>query len=404
MENTWKMHEKTCFTIEEIVALTGRSSTSIYRYIKSGKLKANKVKGDGKPSYIIPINEVEDFFGIDWKKHEKNMFNTENTMKKTWKNHENEKPLTQETLMETMEKFFSSKQSELVKPMEQQALYKLGKVEQENLFLKQKLETILEENRQLQEQIKALPGPVESIQQVLQENSQNLTLLQKEKEDLLTQVEEYKHLPEKLEDTVRKLREKENEIKAIELKLQKEKEETEARLLREKEEAIKEQKVKLLQEKAEAEARIKSEKEEIEIRLIKETKELEARLKSEEEEKSRAKVEAEEALKQLTSLPAPVESIHQILLDNANNIKELAKEKDSFQSVLKEHEATIKEKERALKDIEELRRQELEQVKKQAEEKEAKIKAEAEEREKQIAEAWKKELEEAKKPWWKKLW
>ena len=84
------------------------------------------------------------------------------------------------------------------------------------------------------------------------------------------------------------------------------------------------------------------------------------------------------------------EGLNQVLLDNANNIKELAKEKDNFQSTLKEQEATIREKERALKDLEELHKQKLEQALKQAEEEK-----------KQIAEVWKKELEEAKKPWWK---
>lgn len=357
MENTWKIHEKTCFTIEEIVKLTGRSSTSIYRYIKNGKLKANKVKGGGKPSYVISVDDFEQCFNIDWKIHEKNMVNAEKNMKKTWENNENEKPLTQEILMETMEKFFSTKQSELVKPMEQQALYKLGKVEQENQFLREKMETILEENSQLREQIKALPGPVESIKQILVENIENVTMLHKEKEELLNRLEErekelenYISLSLQLESTSQKLHEKEDEIKSIK-------------------------------------SMVKREKDDIEIKLVK--------------EKEEALTEAEEALKQLKELPAPVESINQILLDNANNIKELTKERDKFQRVLKEHEATIKEKEKILKDIEELRKQELEDLKKQTEEEKARLKSESEEREKQIAEAWKKELEEAKKPWWK---
>jgi len=385
MENTWKIHEKTCFTIEEIVKLTGRSSTSIYRYIKNGKLKANKVKGDGKPSYVISVDDVEQCFNIDWKKHEKNMVNAEKNMKKTWENNENEKPLTQETLMETMEKFFSSKQSELVKPMEQQALYKLGKVEQENQFLREKMETILEENNQLREQIKALPGPVESIQQILVENTENVTMLHKEKEKLLNRLEErekelenYISLSLQLESTSQKLHEKEDEIKSIKTMVKREKDEIEIKLVKEKEEALTE---------AEEAKKRKEELEEI--------------LKQESEEKSRAKAETEKALKQLKELPAPVESIQQILLDNANNIKELTKERDNFQSVLKENEATIKEKERALKELDELRRQELEDLKKQTDEEKARLKSEAEEREKQIAEAWKKELELAKKPWWK---
>ncbi|MEQ8192401.1 MAG: hypothetical protein ABRQ39_30830 [Candidatus Eremiobacterota bacterium] len=385
MENTWKIHEKTCFTIEEIVKLTGRSSTSIYRYIKNGKLKANKVKGDGKPSYVISVDDVEQCFNIDWKKHGKNMVNAEKNMKKTWENNENEKPLTQETLMETMEKFFSTKQSELVKPMEQQALYKLGKVEQENQFLREKMETILEENSQLREQIKALPGPVESIQQILVENTENLTMLQKEKEELLNRLKErekelenYISLSLQLESTSQKLHEKEDEMKSIKTMVKREKDEVEIKLLKEKEEALTEAK----------EAKKRKE-------------ELEEIVKQESEEKAMAKAEAEEALKQLKELPAPVESIQQILLDNANNIKALAKEKDNFQSVLKEHEATIKEKERALKELDELRRQELEKLK-QEHEKKLKLMSDSAEKEKiEIVEAWKKKTEELERPWWK---
>ncbi|MEQ8225872.1 MAG: hypothetical protein ABRQ37_26405, partial [Candidatus Eremiobacterota bacterium] len=102
------------------------------------------------------------------------------------------------------------------------------------------------------------------------------------------------------------------------------------------------------------------------------------------------KARAESIQKEKEEQIRKAEGFNQVLLDNANNIKELAKEKDKFQSVLKEHEATIKEKERALKDLEKLHRAELDQALKQAEEKQM-----------EISEAWKKELELAKRPWWK---
>lgn len=112
---------------------------------------------------------------------------------------------------------------------------------------------------------------------------------------------------------------------------------------------------------------------------------------------------------QIKALPGPVE------LENKDNmILLLEKEKETFQSALKEHEVTIKEKERTLKELDDLHRQELEKLKQQAEEEKKKLqseaeaekdrlKTEAEEREKQISEAWKKELELARRPWWK-LW
>jgi len=164
---------------------------------------------------------------------------------------------------ENIKKVIEDKQSQLMKPLEEQALFISGKLTQENLFLKAKVETLLQEL----EQYKALPGPAE-----LETKENTILLLQKEKEEQIRKAE----------------------------------------------------------------------------------------------------------------------GLNQVLLDNANNIKELAKEKDNFQSALKEQEATIREKERALKDLEEIHRAELEQALKQAEEEK-----------KQIAEIWKKELEQAKRPWYK---
>ncbi|MEQ8192694.1 MAG: hypothetical protein ABRQ39_32310, partial [Candidatus Eremiobacterota bacterium] len=88
--------------------------------------------------------------------------------------------------------------------------------------------------------------------------------------------------------------------------------------------------------------------------------------------------------------PAPAESIQKILLDNANNLKELATEKAKIEIQLKDQNSTIKEKERALKELQEIHQKEIEQLKQQSEEEK-----------KAIAEAWRKEMEENKKPWWK---
>jgi hypothetical protein len=223
-----------------------------------------------------------------------------------------------ENIREVIEEYFESKQTQLMKPIEEQSIFIAGKLSQENIFLKQKIETLLQEL----ELYKALPGPPDSINKILVENDQNLTLVKKEKEELQS---------------------------------------------------------RMLQEKAE----------------------LEARLKAEVEEKSIIKTEAEEALKKLTSLPAPVESIHQLLLDNANNLKELVTEKTKIETQLKEQNSTIKEKEHALKENFEIHRQEIEKLKLQAEEEKSMLIAQVEEEKKQIAEAWKKELDLAKKPWWK---
>jgi excisionase family DNA binding protein len=287
------------FTIKEIAEITGKSDTTIYRYLKKGKIPFFTVEKDGQTIYQVKKSDLESFLGHIVEDDEKTVTHNEETLfhnEKTVTHNEetlfhnektvthNEKPFfqfNQENLQEAIFQAISQQQNQLMKPMEEQALYIAGKLSTENQFLKDRLETLRQENELLREQVKILPAPAD-----LENKESAILKLQKEKEDLLSRAE-----------TIQK--EKEEQIRKA-------------------------------------------------------------------------------------------EGLNQVLLDNANNIKELTKEKDNFQTVLKEHEATIREKERALKDLEDLHRQELEQALKQAEEEK-----------KQIAEVWKKELEEAKRPWWK---
>jgi excisionase family DNA binding protein len=273
------------FTIKEIAEITGKSDTTIYRYLKKGKIPFFTVEKDGQTIYQVKKSDIESFLGHTVEDNEKTVTHNEETIFHNEKTvTHNEKPFfqfNQENLQEAIFQAISQQQNQLMKPMEEQALYIAGKLSTENQFLKDRLETLRQENELLREQVKILPAPAD-----LENKESAILKLQKEKEDLLSSAEI----------------------------IQKEKEE--------------------------------------QIRKA--------------------------------------EGLNQVLLDNANNIKELTKEKDNFQTVIKEHEATIREKERALKDLEELHRQELEQALKQAEEEK-----------KQIAEVWKKELEEAKRPWWK---
>lgn len=247
-------------TLNEICVMTGKSYTSVLRYVKSGKLKSITMTIQGKPCYKVKRVDLERFIekhGISMNIHGENdrisMNNQGISMKETFK----------EVVKETI----AEERNQLMKPIEEQALYRLGILENEVKHLQAEKATLRQENELLREQVKALPGPAE-----LETKENIILLLQKEKEEQIRKTE----------------------------------------------------------------------------------------------------------------------GLNQVLLDNANNIKELTRERDNFQSVLKELEATIKEKETSQKELEELHRIQLEQALKQAEEEK-----------KQIVDIWKKELEEAKKPWWK---
>lgn len=334
------MSNNVTVTIKEASELLKLDISTIYKAIKTGRLEVEIISIGNKKIKKVKKKDLIRVFS-DWnsnKSQNKIQWNSNGNQLETdwtsngrpldietkpysndkridWKSIGNQKEvhstsignqldveLISNIVQKSIDNYFDTKQTQLMKPLEEQSMFLAGKLTNENQFLKQRLETVLEENKQLNEQLKALPGPAESIQQIITENTQNLNLLQKEKE------------------------------------------------------------------------------------------ELEQKLKQEIEEKSRAKTEAEEALKQLKELPAPAESIQKILLDNANNLKELATEKAKIEIQLKDQNSTIKEKERALKELQEIHQKEIEQLKLQSEEEK-----------KLIAEAWRKEMEQNKKPWWK-LW
>ncbi|MEQ8192568.1 MAG: helix-turn-helix domain-containing protein [Candidatus Eremiobacterota bacterium] len=261
------------YNIKEISSITGKSHTTIYRLIKSGKLPSFVVKEDGiHHAFHVKKEDLEAFLGKKIEDMKSNEIHDEIHMKSS------EFHLTEETLQEAIVKSFSYLSTSLMKPIEEQAIYRLGILENEVKHLQAEKETLRQENELLREQVKALPD----FRQEKDNYKAQVEILEKEKEDLLSRAET----------------------------IQKEKEEQERK----------------------------------------------------------------------------AEGLNQVLLDNANNIKELATEKDKIQSILKEHEATVKEKERAIKDIEEIHQQELKKL---------------EDEKKQIAEAWKKELEQAKRPWYK---
>ena len=287
------------FTIQDIIRITKVSQNTLYRYIRQGKIKTCKTIKSGKQVITIEKQELERFLGHSLKVDTTNgsidtisgKQDTINGSIDTINDKQGDKTLTKSDIKELFQDLIQEQNTLIMKPLEEQSLYRLGRIEQENIFLKAKVETLLQEL----EQYKSLPGAAQIeekekalmvIQGKYEEQIQRVTDLQQEKEDLLSRAE-----------TIQK--EKEEQIRKA-------------------------------------------------------------------------------------------EGLNQVLLDNANNITKLAKEKDSFQSALKEQEATIREKERALKDLEELHRAELEQVLKQAEKKQI-----------EISEAWKKELELAKRPWWK---
>ena len=212
-------------TIYEASQITGKCQNTIHRYIKKGKLHVKPCQYNGKQVMTVEKAELERVFNITG--------NTCQDMSKPIASHVNtgidmashvNTSATKEELKEVIQEFFTTKQAELMRPIEEMALYKLGAVEKENTFLKARLETVLSEYKELQEKVKALPdkASIDKIQAESQEKEKDLMiqieLERKEKEDLLSRAETIqKEQEEKHRKELEELETREKELHREEL-------------------------------------------------------------------------------------------------------------------------------------------------------------------------------------------
>jgi hypothetical protein len=171
MEKAYNSSE--ILTINEAVKSTGKSISSIYRLIKSGKLKSKKVIINGKEMIGVKKDDIIKLFPSGDNQnflHDNQNLSPDNHTVKSDNQNLSQVEIS-EKLLKVMEEFFEKKQAELVKPMEQQSLYLAGSLSKENQFLKDRLETLLQENREMQDRLKTLPEPADIETQVKELNS-----------------------------------------------------------------------------------------------------------------------------------------------------------------------------------------------------------------------------------------
>jgi len=198
-------------TINEASKLTGKCQNTIHRYIKKGKLHVNTCQYNGKQVITVKKSELERVFNIpvntchDRSSQMESHVNTGNDMSI----HGNT-GVTKEEIKEVIQEFFTSKQSELMKPIEEMSLYKLGAVEKENVFLRERLETMRQENELLREQVKALPD-LQTIQEKEKDLIIQIEMERKEKEDLLSRGETIRQEQEEKHRKELEARQKEQE-------------------------------------------------------------------------------------------------------------------------------------------------------------------------------------------------
>ena len=138
--------------------ITGKSKTTIFRYIKKGKLKSETQVTQGNTTYFVEKEELEQFL------------NREVTPGNT---HHVTQGITPDNIQAIVKDTIDKTITQMARPMEEQALFIAGKLSSENQFLKERLETLRQENELLREQVKALPD-LQAIQKETEEKQKQI--------------------------------------------------------------------------------------------------------------------------------------------------------------------------------------------------------------------------------------
>jgi len=150
-------------TIKEAAEFTGLKTNTIYKHIKKRKLPSLDVNEQGVAVKKVREADLVRVYGIGVHKRQWASSDVQWTaMDKSMDGNGHPPPSTHITkieIREVIEEFFEAKQTQLMKPMEEMALYKVGQLENELNHLQAEKANLLQEL----EQYKALPGPVDKV-------------------------------------------------------------------------------------------------------------------------------------------------------------------------------------------------------------------------------------------------
>ena len=179
-------------TIKEAALLVGINPNTIYRYIDKKRISCKSLFIKGKHVKKIKKEDIISIFGLS-RQSQRISENLRESQFVTSENLRESQTITPENLRDSLKEIvketFAEERSQLMKPIQEQALFIAGKLTQENQDLRQKFETILEENRKLQEQIKALPENTEGLQQELQKKDTFIAIMMEETKKALIEKE-----------------------------------------------------------------------------------------------------------------------------------------------------------------------------------------------------------------------
>jgi len=200
-------------TIPEAAEITGKHITTIYKAIRRSQLTSIDAIENYKTIKKVLKSDVVSLYGNEaingYRKSIENQKTSIDDYRQTID--------VKSQIKEVIEEYFQDRETKLMKPLEEQSLYRAGELNKENQFLKVRLETVLQENEELRASIKALPAPPVEVVTRLAEQSQQLLekeqeaeilrngmkTLEKDKIDLIEKQEKKEQEIEKLKEAVK---------------------------------------------------------------------------------------------------------------------------------------------------------------------------------------------------------
>jgi predicted RNase H-like nuclease (RuvC/YqgF family) len=198
------MSKNGTLTVPEASRYTGKCINTIRRYIKKGVIHSSKNESNGIQVITVEKSELDKVFKMHWNPGE-SIIESNGIQENPGESSGIHNVITKDNLRDVIQEFFESKQSQLMRPMEEHAFYLVGELKNEVKHLHAEKETLRHENEILKEQIKALPGPTE-----LENKNNMILLLQKEKEEALKEQEA--RLNAKIEQVLKQAEEEKKQI------------------------------------------------------------------------------------------------------------------------------------------------------------------------------------------------
>ncbi len=196
-------------TIKEAAEITGINTTTLYKKIKKGKLTCTCHQVQGVEIKKVKKADIARLYKILQVPSSASQVPADAVKCQQVPSGARQMPSSAERkteIREVIEEFFEQKQTQIMQPMQDQALYIAGALTKENEFLRQKIETIRLENSDLQEKIKMLPdkSEVDQLHRLQEELKEENVKLQQEQEQSKSEIQKLEEKLKEADDRISK--------------------------------------------------------------------------------------------------------------------------------------------------------------------------------------------------------